>query len=111
MEGSGDTSTESPLNLKDFKLTEILFNNASKKLIALLGKFSASDDNGIVLVEKVEFAEESFTAENDEDSIIKHTELEKVTSNDIYLNCMGLADQKFNSEFFSLCFSPSFYFE
>ena len=105
MEGSGDTSTESPLNLKDFKLTEVLFNNASKKLIALLGKFAASEDNGIVLVEKVEFAEDSFTTNSDEDSIIKHTELEKVTSNDIYLNCMGLADQKFNSKLFASFYS------
>ena len=99
MKGSGDNSNESPVNLKDFKLKEILFNNASKKLIALVGKFSASEDNGVVLVEKVEFSEESFTAENDEDAILKHTELEKVTSNDVYLNCMGISDQKFNSKF------------
>jgi hypothetical protein len=94
------TDTESPLKLEDFKLTEVLFNNAAKKMICLLGKFPISvDDQGIVIVEKVEFPEEFFTTESEEESILKHTALEKIFANDIYLNCFGFPDQKFNSEF------------
>jgi hypothetical protein len=93
------TDNESPLKLEDFKLSEVLFNNAAKKMICLVGKFPASEDQGIVIVEKVEFPEEFFTTESEEESILKHTALEKIFANDIYLNCFGFPDQKFNSEF------------
>lgn len=100
MSEAGDTKVESSLMLEDFKLSKILFNNAAKRTICLLGTFSASEtDQGIVLIEKVEFAEENFTTENEEDSILKHTALETVLVNDIYSNFMGIAEQKFNSEF------------
>jgi hypothetical protein len=100
MSGDAKNITECPLKLEDFKLKEVLFNNAAKKIIALVGNFPASeDDKGIVIVEKVDFEEESFTTENENDSILKHTDLEMVAHNDIYLNCLGLADRKFNSKF------------
>lgn len=100
MSGDGDKNTECPLKLEDFKLTEVLFNNAAKKMICLVGTFPASEsDKGIVILEKVEFVEEAFTTESEDDAILKKTDLELVAANDIYLNCMGLADKNFNSEF------------
>lgn len=100
MSEAGDTKVESSLKLEDFKLTKILFNNAAKRTICLLGKFEASEtDQGIIIIEKVEFAEENFTTEKDDESILKHTALEAILVNDIYTNFIGSADQKFNSEF------------
>lgn len=38
-----DLEVQSSLNLKNFKLSEILFNNAAKRMICLLGSFPASE--------------------------------------------------------------------
>lgn len=96
-----ETKVESPLKLEDFQLNQILFNNAAKRIIGLLGTFKCSEtDQGIVIISKVEFSEENFTAESEEDSILKHTVLKTIEVNDIYANFLGTADQKFNSEFY-----------
>lgn len=100
-----NSKVESSLKLEDFKLSEILFNNAAKRTICLLGTFAASEtDKGIIIIEKVEFAEGNFITESDEESILKHTVLKEVLVNDIYANFIGTAEEKFNSKFSSICF-------
>lgn len=92
-------------SLKDFKLTRILFNNAAKRTIGLLGTFPESETaQAIIIVEKVEFAEENFT---DCDGVTQHIKLETMEINDIYGKYLGDTDPKFNSKFCLFFFPPN----
>ena len=78
------------ISLKDFTLQRILFNNAAKKSAGLLGIFTNSEtDQGIIIVEKVEFTEDNFVADNDADLILKHILLKTNEINDVYGNFFG----------------------
>ncbi|CAO1365800.1 unnamed protein product [Diamesa serratosioi] len=86
------------LKLNQFKLDRILFNDSAKKTIGLLGKFeNISDaDQGIVILEKLSFAEEHFTSEVEEDSFLKNANLEEIFRNDIYGNYYCFAKTELN---------------
>lgn len=87
-------------NLEDFKLSQILFNFAEKRTIGLLGVFPESEtEKAIIILEKVEFAEENFKAGDEGNSVTKHTRLEVIQVNDIYGKYFGETDPKFNSKF------------
>lgn len=102
-------------SLKDFKLQEILSNNAVSKKIVLLGEFPESDDpeqRMIVIVEKVEFAEDNFKANSFEDDFLKHVLMNEddltvpTMANDIYADFTATIDPRLNSKlpFFLLRF-------
>lgn len=86
------------LNVKDFKLDEVLFNSAEKRTIALLGKFPSSETHqAIIIMGKVEFAEVDFTTSDRQKSLLAHTDLETKEINDIYSDYIGSVDSGFNS--------------
>lgn len=89
------------LKLNQFKLDRILFNDSAKKTIGLLGKFVnvSDDDQGIVILEKLAFAEEYFTSEVEEDSFLKNANLEEIFRNDIYGNYYCFPKSELNSKF------------
>jgi Scavenger mRNA decapping enzyme (DcpS) N-terminal len=87
------------LEMKNFTAKKVLINNAAKRTVFLLGEFANSTDPAIVILEKVEFDEESLITTDDDKSILKHLELETVVINDIYGNYLGETDKKFNSKF------------
>lgn len=86
-------------SLKDFKLKEILSNDAGRKKIVLLGNFSESEDKMMILfVEKVEFAEENFKTEKDDEAILKHILTTQLMVNDIYADFTATIDPRLNSK-------------
>lgn len=99
MSESGDNNVLNTVKLEDFTLKSILINNASKKLVFLLGTFTNSEtDLGIVIIEKVEFTETSLTTQDAAESILKHIQLKTPVINDVYGNYSGDTDAKFNRE-------------
>lgn len=99
------------IKLKDFELKTILFNNASKKLVCLLGKFKNSEtDEGIVMIEKVEFTESSLATQEAAESILQHIQLKTPVINDVYGNFSAETDTKFNREFILNKFRSSLLF-
>lgn len=101
MSETADTTTNSNLNLKDFKIQKILFNLVAKKMIGLLGTFAGSEtDVGIVILEKVGYLEEQFTTDDDNNAFLKSIGIdETVLVNDIYSDFIGKSmDPKFNSK-------------
>lgn len=103
MSESSKDELKHQLCLKDFKLTQILFNDASKKFIGVLGIFPkiSENDKAIVLIEKVAFTNETFEADEESKSFLKNADLETVFQNDIYgkFSCSVSADlnSKYNS--------------
>lgn len=96
-------------DIKDFKLLEILSNDAARKKIVLLGTISSEETKMILFIEKVEFSEETFKTEDADEKFLKHIALEVQMANDIYSDFIGLIDPRFNSKFLSrLLVSMSF---
>ena len=100
MSESGDNESKSPLSLKDFKIKDILFNDAGRKKICLLGWFPerSETDLGIVIVEKVEFATNDFSPDDETKAFLKHLTLDKSMENDIYSDFKGFIDATYNGE-------------
>lgn len=82
-------------NLKKFDVSRILFNDATRKTIGLLGKFPylSEEDQAIVIFEKLAFTDESFQVEEtrDQDENTKSflstvQDLKEIFKNDIYGN-------------------------
>lgn len=96
-----DKPTVSTQSLKDFKLDRVLFNDASRKKIGLLGHIpsSAGETHAIVLIEKVEFSEEKFTKDDHDQAFLKQITLETTLMNDIYADFAGLIDPPLNGLF------------
>ena len=96
-----EVTYKNELKLNQFKLERILFNDSAKKTIGLLGKFeNVSDaDQGIVILEKLAFAEENFTSNVQENSFLKNANLEEIFRNDIYGNYFCFAKSELNSKF------------
>lgn len=92
-----DSNVLDGISLKDFTLDRILFNNAQNKIIGLLGVFTNSADQGIVIIEKNGFTEENFITENVDDLIVKHILLQTTEINDVYGNFSGDTEAKFGS--------------
>lgn len=88
-------------DVKDFKLLEILSNDAARKKIVLLGTISSEESKMILFIEKVEFSEETFKTEDVDEKFLKHIALEVQMANDIYADFIGLIDPRFNSKFLS----------
>lgn len=97
-------------SLKDFKLDQVLFNDASKKKICLLGHIpsGAGDSQAIVFIEKVEFSEEKFTKDDDDKAFLKQITLETTLMNDIYADFAGLIDPRLNGLFSCILLISSF---
>lgn len=93
-----DKPTVTTQSLKDFKLDRVLFNDASKKKISLLGFIpsSAGESQAIVFIEKVEFSEEKFTTDDGDKAFLKQITLETTLMNDIYADFAGLIDPRLN---------------
>lgn len=81
-------------DMKNFKPKQILLNAAAKRTVFLLGDYEGSTEPAIVILEKVEFDEESLMS----NSLLQSLQLETVVTNDIYGNFLGKIDPKFNSK-------------
>lgn len=81
---------------KEFKFEKILSNNASRKVVFILG--SCYEKPAIVILEKQAFTDELFSSDKDEDNLIRNSKLELIFKNDIYENFFCLADVKLNSK-------------
>lgn len=90
------TEVKEEFEWKDFQFEKILSNNASRKLVFILG--NCYEKPAIVILEKIAFSEEIFTTDNDENNLVRNSKLEKIFKNDIYENCFCLADVKLNSK-------------
>lgn len=89
-----------PFVLKDFKLREILFNDAGRKRICLLGALSeAEEDRAIVILEKGQFVADHFPKNEETKSFLAHLELETTLVNSIYSDFVGQVDKTFNGGF------------
>lgn len=80
-----------------FKFEKILSNIASRKSVFLLG--NCHEQPAIVILEKQAFTEEQFTSQEEHESFLKNSILEKIFKNDIYENCICWADAKVNCKF------------
>lgn len=95
IEAKAETCVE-PFDWKEFKFEKILSNNASRKVVFILG--SCYEKPAIVILEKQAFTEELFSNDKDEDNLIRNSKLEVIFKNDIYENYFCLADVKLNSK-------------
>ena len=103
-------------NLKKFKITRILFNDATRKTIGLLGTFPylSEDDQAIIVFEKLAFTDESFELAGkekteSEDSNCKQflssvQDLKEIFKNDIYGNHFCYLDSDINCKFLQRIF-------
>jgi Scavenger mRNA decapping enzyme (DcpS) N-terminal len=88
----------SVFEMKNFQPTQILLNNAAKRTLFLLGGYKDSTEPAIVILEKVEFDEESVMSNCEDKSLLRSLKLETIVINDIYGNFFGEIDPKFNSK-------------
>lgn len=93
------------ISLNDFKFQRILFNNAARKSIGMLGSFfpkHPESASAIVIVEKVDFTEDNFVPENADNSILKHICMSVTEINNIYGKFAGIIsrdpEEKFGSK-------------
>lgn len=92
---SGDDVQE--FDWKHFKFEKILSNNASRKIVFILG--TCFGRHAIVILDKQAFTEEQFTSNEEHENFIQNSCLEKIFKNDIYENCICWADSKVNCKF------------
>lgn len=91
--------TDKPFNLKEFKLQQILFNDAGRKKICLLGAISeAEGDRAIVIIEKSQFVAEQFDKADETKAFLKNLELETTLVNSIYSDFTGQIEKSYNGE-------------
>lgn len=95
--GDKAVSDEKPFDLKEFQFEKVLSNNSSRKVVVVLGK--CYEMPAIIILEKVAFTEDIFSSKNDDDNLIKNSELEKIFHNDIYQNSFCILNAKLNSKF------------
>lgn len=92
--------TDKPFDLKEFKIQQILFNDAGRKKICLLGGLSEAEaDRAIVIIEKGQFVADHFSKDDETKSFLKHLELETTLTNSIYSDFVGIVDKSLNGEF------------
>lgn len=90
---------EKLFSLKSFKLLEILFNDAGRKRICLLGSLSEDkEDRAIVFIEKSHFVADHFTKDDETKSFLAHLELESTLVNSIYADFTGQVDRDYNGK-------------
>lgn len=93
-------------NLKNFNVSKILFNDATRKTICLLGTFPylSEQDQAIVILEKIAFKEEGFIPiektdngdENTKSFLSTVQDLKELFKNDIYGNHFCYLDPELN---------------
>lgn len=79
---------------QQFKFEKILSNNASRKVVFILG--SCHGKPAIVTLDKQAFTEEQFNSNEEHENFLQNSCLEKIFKNDIYENCICWADAKVN---------------
>lgn len=97
------------INLKECKIKQLLNNDAARKKIVLLVENSTETENnqGIVIVEKIEFAAKNFptdlqrSEDDSEPEILKLIQVANTFQNDIYADYFGILEGRLNRKFTS----------